>query len=269
VSNSNKLGYKIDHELKFYAKYIPMNKNKKTVFISGSSSGIGYHLAKGYKSMGYNIIINGTNLSKLKKVSLSLGKCDYYLGDITDKKKIENITKVIKKKYNYIDVLICNLGNSDFKKNNTDFEHAFKYNFYSTTNLIDSSKKILKKNVSKIICISSICSVEHIAGAPIGYSIAKAALNFYIKLISKELAIKNITINGIIPGNILFKGSLWDLKLKKNRVKTKMYIKNNVPSNIFGSVNDVFDVCKMISESNSKFITGSLFKIDGGQTRGL
>ena len=48
-----------------------------------------------------------------------------------------------------------------------------------------------------------------------------------------------------------------------------MYIKNNVPSNIFGSVNDVFDVCKMISESNSKFITGSLFKIDGGQTRGL
>ena len=246
-----------------------MYKNKKTIFISGSSAGIGYHIAKGYESMGYNIIINGTNLSKLKKASLSLGKCDYYLGDLTDKKKIKNITKAIKKKYNYIDVLICNLGNSNFKKNNTDFEHAFKYNFYSTTNLIDCSKKIFKKNISKIICISSICGIEYIDGSPIGYSIAKAALNFYIKLISKELANKNITINGIVPGNIIFKGSTWDLKIKKNRIKTKMYIKKNIPTNTFGSPNDIFEVCKMLSENKTKFITGSLFKLDGGQTRSL
>ena len=40
---------------------------KKTVFISASSSGIGYHLAKKYKSIGYNVIINGRSVSKLKK----------------------------------------------------------------------------------------------------------------------------------------------------------------------------------------------------------
>ena len=111
--------------------------------------------------------------------------------------------------------------------------------------------------------------MEYIDGAPMGYSIAKSALNFYIKLISKELANKNITINGIVPGNIIFKGSTWDLKTKKNPIKTKMYIKNNVPINSFGSPNDIFEVCKMVSENNSKFITGSLFKLDGGQTKSL
>jgi 3-oxoacyl-[acyl-carrier protein] reductase len=242
---------------------------KKTVFISASSSGIGYHLAKEYKSIGYNVIINGKNLSKLKKASISLDKCSYFLSDLTDKKKIKVTIKKIKKKYKYIDVLICNLGSSNFKKNNDNFEHALKYNFFSTTNLIDYSKTILKKNVSKIICISSICGVEYIDGAPLGYSIAKSALNFYIKLISKELANKKITINGIVPGNIIFEGSTWDLKIKKNPIKTKKYIKDNVPSNSFGTPKDIFEVCKMISENKSKFITGSLFKLDGGQTKSL
>ena len=242
---------------------------KKTVFISASSSGIGYHLAKEYKSIGYNVIINGKNLSKLKKASISLDKCSYFLSDLTDKNKIKVIIKKIKKKYKYIDVLICNLGSSNFKKNNDNFEHALKYNFFSTTNLIDYSKTILKKNVSKIICISSICGVECIEGAPMGYSIAKSALNFYIKLISKELVNKNITINGIVPGNIIFEGSTWDLKIKKNPIKTKKYIKDNVPSNSFGTPKDIFEVCKMISENKSKFITGSLFKLDGGQTKSL
>ena len=171
--------------------------------------------------------------------------------------------------YNYIDVLICNLGSSNFKNNNKNYQNAFKYNFYSTTNLVENSKIILKKSKSKIICISSICGLESIDGAPIGYSIAKSALNFYIKLISKDLAKNEITINGVAPGNIFFKGSTWDLKMQDNSKKTKKYIKNNVPLNKFGSVADIFAICKMLSENDNKFITGSLFKLDGGQTKGI
>ena len=244
-----------------------MYKNKKTVFISGSSSGIGYHLAKEYKSIGYNVIINGKKISKLIKASNKLGRCDYFLGDLTDKKNIKTLTSKIKKEYSYIDILICNLGNSDFKKNDKDFDHALKYNLLTTTNLINNSKKIFKNNVTKIICISSICGVERIEGAPIGYSIAKSALNFYIKLISKELAVENITINGIVPGNIIFKNSTWEIKMTNNSLKTKSYIKKNVPINNFGSPKDIFEICKMISENKSNFLTGSLIRLDGGQTK--
>ena len=239
---------------------------KKTVFISASSSGIGFHIAQKYKALGYNIVINGTNRFKLKKAS-SLLNCDYFLGDLTNVKKIKLLIKKLKKKYNYIDILICNLGNSKFEKNNTNYQHAFKYNFFSTTYLVESSKSILKKSQSKIICISSICGTESIQGAPIGYSIAKSALNFYIKLISKELAKDKISINGIVPGNIFFKGSTWDLKIQKDSKKTKNYIKQNVPLNKFGSIDDIFQVCKILSQNKSGYITGSLFKLDGGQTK--
>ena len=104
--------------------------------------------------------------------------------------------------------MLCNLGSSNYKKNNLNFEYAFKYNFFSTTKLIKNSEKILKKNNSKIICISSICGVESIEGAPLGYSIAKSALNFYINLASREFAKDGITINVIVPGNILLMGQL-------------------------------------------------------------
>jgi 3-oxoacyl-[acyl-carrier protein] reductase len=241
---------------------------KKTVFISASSSGIGYHLAEQYKLLGYNLIINGTNKSKLKKAS-SILRCDYFLGDLTDQKRINLLVNKIKRDYNYVDILICNLGSSNYKKNNKNYKHALEYNFFSTVNLVESCKIVLKKNKSKIICISSICGLESIEGAPIGYSIAKSALNFYIKLISKELAQKNITINGVVPGNIMFKGSTWDIKMQDNPKKTRNYIKNNVPLNNFGSASDIFSICKILSDNENKFITGSLFKLDGGQTKSL
>lgn len=244
-----------------------MENKKKTVFISASSSGIGFYIAKSYLSIGYKVIINGRRLSKLKKASAALRYCDYYCGDLSEEKNIKKIINKIKKKYHYIDLLICNLGDSNFKKNNSDFEYALKKNLLPTTKMVKNSKKILKRNQCKIICISSICGIERIDGAPIGYSVAKSALNFYVKLISTELAQIGVTINGIVPGNIYFNQSTWQKKMNENKKKTKKYIKDNVPLNKFGSTNDIFEICKMLTENKNNFMTGSLIKIDGGQTK--
>lgn len=240
---------------------------KKVVFISGSSSGIGFNLAKLFKEKNYTIIINGRNQSKLKKSSSRLENCYYIAGDMTKKNDVKKVVKKIKDKFKFVDLLICNQGNSNYQYNNLNFRFAFENNFFSTINLITDSKKILKKNISKVICISSICGSEVIAGAPIGYSLAKSALNSYIKIYSKELAKDGITINGIVPGNILFEGSTWQKKLKKNSKKTKNYIQENVPMNKFGNVENIFSMCRAISEDPSNFLTGSLFTIDGGQTK--
>jgi 3-oxoacyl-[acyl-carrier protein] reductase len=242
---------------------------KKVVFITGSSSGLGYNLAQLFKKNNFKVIINGRNQLKLKKSSARLGNCDYITGDLTKKKDINKIIIKLKKKYNQIDLLICNQGNSNFKKNNLDIEFALKNNFFTSLNLIMNSKKILKKKIGKIICISSICGNEVIEGAPIGYSVAKSALNFFIKKYSFILAEDGITINGIMPGNLYFPGSVWEKKMKQNMRITKKYVSKNVPLNKFGNIDDIFSLCKFICDSKSNYITGSIFKIDGGQTKSL
>ncbi len=240
---------------------------KGTIFITGSSSGIGYGLAKNFQKDGFRIIINGTNFKRLKNASKSLNNCDFYVGDITKENVIKKIFKNIKKKIGKLDFLICNYGNSDFKKNNLDFRNSFEKNFFSTVNTIKYFLPISKKNISKIVCVSSICGIENIKGAPIAYSVAKSAINNYVKVMSSFLGEKKITINAVAPGNIYFKGSVWEKKMKKNKKQVSRYIRNNVPINTFGKISDIFSVCKTIINSETQYLTGSTYIIDGGQTK--
>jgi 3-oxoacyl-[acyl-carrier protein] reductase len=240
---------------------------KKIILITGSSSGIGFELAKKFLDLGLEVIINSNNIINLKKASKLLNNCKYLLGDLTNKKSLQIIFNQIKKKYKKIDFVICNYGNGNFNKNHLDFEHAFEKNFFTAVNTISFALPILKENESKIICISSICGLEIIKNSPLGYSVAKSAINNYVKGMSYILSEKGISINAVAPGNVMFKGSLWDKRLKDNAIKTKKYIKNNVPMNKFASMEDIFGVINVLLSQESNFITGSTYVVDGGQTR--
>ena len=244
-----------------------MFDKKKVIFITGSSSGIGFELAKKFLDLGFEIAINSNNIRNLKKASKFLNNCKYFLGDVTNIKSLKKIFFQIKREYKKIDFLICNYGNSNFNNNHQDFEYAFKKNFFTTVNTINYSLPILKENKSKIICISSVCGIEIIKNAPLGYSIAKSAVNNYVKGISNILAKKGISINAIAPGNVMFKGSLWEKKIKNNLKRTKKYIKENVPINKFASIEDIFGVVRILLLQESNFITGCTYIVDGGQTK--
>ncbi len=238
---------------------------KKTVFITGSSSGIGFGLAKNFLDHGYEVIICSSNVKKLKKSSKALNGCFYVKADLTSEKDIKMAIIKIKAKFKKIDILICNYGNSNFKKNNLDFNYSLNNNFFSTVNTVMNSIPILKKT-GRIICISSICGTELIKNAPIGYSVAKSALNSFVKSISFVLSKKGIFINSIAPGNIYFKDSVWEKKFKKNKKKIKKFLTENVPMEKFGTIDNIFELCYFLS-SDKSFSTGATYILDGGQTR--
>ena len=239
---------------------------KKTIFISGSSRGIGFEIAHLLsKNKNYNIIINSRSLKKLKFAAKKIKNCKYIAGDITNQKDLKKIYKKLKK----IDVLICNVGNSSSviagKEKKEDWDKSFKENFFSSVNLIKILEKKLMKTKGMIICISSICGVEYIKGAPITYSVAKSALNHYVKCISKPLGKNNIRINAIASGNIYFKGSVWEKKLIDNPSAVRRMLKNNVSLGKFGKTDDIANLVLFLASSRTSFVTGGIFIADGGQ----
>ncbi len=241
---------------------------KKTIFISGSSRGIGFEIAHLLsKNKNYNIIINSRSLKKLKFAAKKIKNCKYIAGDITNQKDLKKIYKKLKK----IDVLICNVGNSSSviagKEKKEDWDKSFKENFFSSVNLIKILEKKLMKTKGMIICISSICGVEYIKGAPITYSVSKSALNTFVKIYSKILGPKGVKINAIAPGNILFAGSVWEKKLKKNKRYVKKIINDEVSLKKLGSADDISNMVNYFINNNSEFINGSIFVIDGGQLK--
>lgn len=241
---------------------------KKHIFITGSSKGIGFSLAKHLAERDeFKIIINGRNKKNLIKAARNIKKCEYVLGDVSDFKQLYKITKQIKK----INILICNVGNgksaSPGSENLKDWVKSFKENFFSAINTIKTFEKKLIKSKGMIICISSICGLEYIKGAPITYSVSKSALNTFVRHYSKIIGSKGVKINAIAPGNILFEGSNWEKKLKKQNRVVKKVISEEVSLNKFGKTKDINDIVDYLINSNSNFANGSIFVLDGGQIR--
>ena len=246
--------------------------NKK-VFITGSSHGIGLAMAKEFYEKGAIVGINGRDHIRLKKAKKLMPNSYIFHGDVTNSLTTKKISQNIKKKLGGLDILICNVGQSKSVKPGyetfSEFEKMFNANLFSTIKVIEHTEKMLSDSKGSIVCISSICGLETIPGAPITYSLSKSALNSYVKFISRPMAKKNIRINAITPGNILFKGSVWEKKMKLDLNNVKKVLANDVPLKKFGSTQDICSLAVYLSSSNANFVTGSIWTIDGGQTKSL
>lgn len=243
-------------------------RNKKVV-ITGSSKGIGLEIAKRFHEEGCKIITNGRNEVDLQKSFNELSECEYIVSDVSDPRQAELFIKEAANKLNGIDILICNVGNGKSvnpgHENYSEWQKVFSKNFYSTTNCVEHAKPYLSKGKGSIVCISSICGSQVIEGAPTTYTVAKAALNAYVKSISKPLATNGIRINAILPGNILFKGSTWDEKMQNDPKLVKSMLEKSVPLKRFGKPSEIANLALYLSSDNANFVTGSIWQIDGGQ----
>tara|TARA_B100000989_G_scaffold296769_1_gene280734 strand:+ start:587 stop:1285 length:699 start_codon:yes stop_codon:yes gene_type:complete len=229
----------------------------KNIVICGASKNLGYYL---FKKLDFSNNVYLLSRSKIKH--------KYFIKtDMSNSKQSIRTFHKIKKKFTKIDAIIFCIGNSrkNYKNfpNIKDFNKSFSENFYPFVNLINSYLINYNNKPVKIIAVSSIAGVKNI-DAPITYSVAKNALNFYSSILAKELATSNINLNIISPGNILMENNNWGKKLKENKRGTLNYIKKNVPNNKFCDPSDILNICKLLIENENNFV-GSNIIIDGGQ----
>lgn len=241
------------------------------VFVAGSSRGIGLGMVKAFLREGCIVVANGRDSNSLRQSLLGLENCFGVVGDVTDPIQARESVNSAVKLLGGIDILICNVGSgssvSPGKETHEDWVEMLSVNFLSATNIVEAAKDELKKSKGVVVCISSICGSEVIPGAPVTYSVAKAALNAYIRGMSRPFALDRVRINGIAPGNILFDGSVWDKKSESDPAIVAELLEENVPLKKFGTTEDVSNLALWLSSPVSSFVTGTVYTTDGGQTR--
>lgn len=247
-----------------------LNLAGKTALITGSSRGIGFAIAQTLHDEGCKIVLNARNSDCLNKAAAELKGSIAIPGDVT---KINEARDVVSKAIGMLgglDILVCSVGGSHSvapgREAPEDWLNIFGLNFLSATNVIESSLVDLEESKGVILCISSICGLEVIPGAPLTYSSAKAALNSYVRGIARPLGKKRIRINAIAPGNILFEGSVWERKIEQDKERVDAMLEQYVSLNRLGAPQDVASLAAYLVSERANFATGGIWTLDGGQS---
>ena len=243
-----------------------MANSEKVVLISGSTNGIGKVITSQFVNAGYIVIQNSRN--KINKKDLLGAK--HIEGDVTNYKKCLEIIESINVEYGRLDVLVCNVGSGAEIDSNIwpdeRWSHFLSSNLLSTTFLVDSALPLLIKSKGNVVAVSSICGYRVVKGAPIEYSVAKAALNMYIQSMAFKHGVNRIRFNAVSPGNVMFEGSTWHNKIKKNKEIVNKFISENVPMGVFIEPEAIAEAVLFLASNCSKSTTGVVLNVDGGQS---
>jgi len=239
---------------------------EKVVLISGSTKGIGKAIANRFINDGYIVIQNSR--SNISKADLVASK--HIKSDVTNYQDCLNLIETIRTEFQRLDVLVCNVGSgSELEpKISPDirYSHFIDNNLLSTTYLVDAALPLLLDAIGNVVAVSSICGSIPVKGAPIEYSAAKAALDMYIKCMAVKYGSDGIRFNSVSPGNVMFDNSTWHNKFKNNEERVRKYIKDYVPMGVFIEPEDVAEAVLFLASDKSRFTTGVVLNVDGGQS---
>ena len=246
-----------------------LDLSEKVALITGSSKGIGLAIAQTLHAEGCRVVLNSRCAEDLYKITNQLNGSIGVVGDVTNPVVAQQIVKNVINTLGRLDILVCNVGGgrSDPPGEETvdEWQRMFALNLWSTTNCVEAARTALAASKGVIVCISSICGLEVIPGAPITYSAAKAALHAYIRGIARPLGKQGVRINGVAPGNILFDGSVWSDKLVQNASAVQAMLAKDVALGNLGTPEDVASLVTYLASPRSGFASGTVWSLDGGQ----
>jgi NAD(P)-dependent dehydrogenase (short-subunit alcohol dehydrogenase family) len=215
----------------------------KVALVTGSYKGIGFGIAQTLHTEGCLVALNGRNSKGVSTATAKLFGSIGVVGDVTKTSDAQRLVAEVVKTFGRLDILVCCVGSGRSvppgKENANEWNRVFATNLWSVTNIVEAAQEALTASKGVIVCISSICGVEVIDGAPITYSAAKAALNAYVRGISRPLGKEGVRINAIALGNILFEDSVWSHKLVEDKLAVFSMLKKEVSLDCFGSLTDV------------------------------
>jgi len=228
----------------------------KIIIITGSRKGIGRHLVEHYLGKGMNVCGCSRGESDLVHSNY-----DHYCLDVADENRVIRMVADITRKYGKIDCLINNAGiasmNHSFLTPVSVLEKVLSTNVLGTFLFCREVAKVMaRKKSGRIVNFATVATPMKLEGESV-YAASKAAVENLTKLLAKEFAAFNITINALGPTPVY-------TDLIKNVPKEKIDALLSMQAiHKLGTMDDIANVCDFFISPRSAFITGQVLYLGG------
>ena len=181
-------------------------KDKKVIWITGASSGIGKALSLKFANEGWIVAASARRENLLEELKELNKNIHPFPLDVTNSNQCKAIFENITKKFNDIEISVFCTGMHDPKSekefNLDKIKEIMEVNYFGTMNSINSVYKYYsEKKSGQISIVSSVAGYRGLPAAGT-YCASKSALTSFAESLHFEMKRKNIRISLVSPGFI-------------------------------------------------------------------
>jgi 3-oxoacyl-[acyl-carrier protein] reductase len=240
----------------------------RSVIVTGGSKGIGKGIARVFAAGGAKVMIVSRHQTEADatahEIAVAGGTAQGFAADISKEDDMQRLAHATAMAFGGIDVLCTNAGvfpQSKIEDMTTDeWDLVMGTNLKGTFLPIKACLPHLKKSdQGRIVITSSITGP--VTGFPgwTHYGASKAGQLGFMRTACIELAKYGITVNAVLPGNILTEGLI---ALGEDYQKS---MAASVPLKKLGTVEDIGYAALFLASKEAGYITGQTIIVDGGQ----
>jgi len=255
----------------------------RVAIVTGSSQGIGKAIALGLSQEGARVSICARNEKQLnqtaKEIHLATGGEVFAVqADLTREDDIRRLVSLTSERFERIDILVNNTGGPP----SATFLETTERHWRDAVNLLLISvvtacleviPHMQERKWGRIINMTSFAAKQPVDRLVLSNALRAGILGL-TKTLSNELAQDSILVNAVCPGWTLTK-RVEELAKAEAKPSGKAYediIKgweSQIPLKRLAQPNEIADVVVFLASERANYITGAVFQVDGGYTKGL